>query len=214
MADEPNGESDWLALVDWQSLAPQHQPRALVNPREPPPTQPNPLVNGRVETLVATSAETVSRIESKLIGTNTNALVTKPPAAPSTSETLVVALDPGVPTATRKVNSMVSVPGAGVAAFAILACPASGTKITAIALSIRDPATAPVAASVEVLIDVAGAPTNVLFRGAVHTDSAITLALDGPVFSTANLQLSVPARAGTPPTVNLYYNVYGRDVAA
>jgi hypothetical protein len=46
----------------------------------------------------------------------------------------------------------------------------------------------------------------------VGTDSPIVLAFDGGVFSSVNLQLSVPARAGSAQTVSLYYNVYGRDV--
>jgi hypothetical protein len=93
-----------------------------------------------------------------------------------------------------------------------MSCPVAGTQIKAIALSIFDPAATPGAAHIEVLIDVAGQPTNVLYRGAVGTDSPIVLAFDGGVFSSVNLQLSVPARAGSAQTVSLYYNVYGRDV--
>jgi hypothetical protein len=212
MADET--DTDWLRLLDWVDLQPEHQPvpwRAAA-PRTPPPTQPNPLVNGNMQTIVTSSPTATSRIDSKLIGTNTNPLVTKPPAVPSTSETLVVAIDPGLPTATRKVNAVVSVPIGGVAPFTIMSCPVAGTQIKAIALSIFDPAATPGAAHIEVLIDVAGQPTNVLYRGAVGTDSPIVLAFDGGVFSSVNVQLSVPARAGSAQTVSLYYNVYGRDV--
>lgn len=217
MAKSPDPEPvestfTWLDLLDWPSLQPEHQPDATVMPRTPPPTQPNPLVNGNLQTIITQGSAPPARISSNLIGANTNPLVTKPPAAPSTSETLVVALDPGLPTVSRKVNAMVAVPLGGLAPTAILACPAAGTKITALSLSINPPLAQAGNPRIEVLIDVAGVPTNILFRGTVGCDNPINLAWDGPVFAGQNLQISSPARGGSEPTVSLYYNVYGRDV--
>lgn len=204
-----------LEMLEWlSSSSVGHQPIPQIMPRTLPPTQPAPLLSGLIEAVLTTSTFTpATTLSTRAVGTNNNPLATKPPQAPSSSETLTVITVPAPASSHRTASSTIAVP-AGAAGFAstpIMAAAATpGTALVGAVFSLLNAAIADTD-EVPITLDLGGPPT--ILNAVVRTGAPIVLLLwNGPIAIGVNVNLTGLARVAGSTACTLYYSLWGIDL--